>query len=199
MIDAARVAHPLPDMAAVVVAIDPSGARNAEDEAADSIGIIVAGKGVDGRYYVLADRSCKLSPAGWGRRAVDAYNAFSADRIIAERNYGGAMVEHVIKTTDPKVPYREVVASRGKVVRAEPIAALYEQGRASHSGTGDLARLEDQMCEMAAEGYVGEGSPDRVDALVWALSDLAEAKGRMRIHSDVLQQAMRPPRRDMMR
>ncbi len=86
------------------------------------------GKGVDGRGYVLADRSCKLSPAGWGRRAVDAYHECEADRIVAERNYGGAMVEHVIRATDSKAAYAEVVASRGKVLRAEPIAALYEQG-----------------------------------------------------------------------
>ena len=169
MIDAARNPVSLPDMARIVVAIDPSGTRGESDNG-DSIGIVVAGKGVDGRGYVLADRSCKLSPAGWGRRAVEAYHEFRADRIVAERNFGGAMVEHVIRTTDKTVSYAEVVASRGKVVRAEPVAALYEQGKVSHRG--DLAALEDQMCQLGPEGYLGDGSPDRLDAMVWALSYL---------------------------
>jgi phage terminase large subunit-like protein len=167
-IDSAR-RESAPDMQRIVVAVDPSGSAGEADDG-DSQGIVVAGLGVDGRGYVLADYSCKLSPSGWGRRAVDAYEVFRADRIIAERNYGGAMVEHVIRTANPKVPYREVTASRGKVVRAEPVAALYEQGRVSHVGT--FPELEDQMCMIGPNGYVGEGSPDRADALVWALSDL---------------------------
>jgi predicted phage terminase large subunit-like protein len=157
-------------MVRIVVSVDPSGARSANDEAADSIGIVVAARGEDGRAYVLADRTCKLSPDGWGRRAVAAYHEYGADRMVAERNYGGALVEHVIRTVDPSVSYKEVTASRGKVARAEPVAALYEQGRVSH--IGDLAALEDQMCQMASDGYLGEGSPDRVDAAVWALSEL---------------------------
>lgn len=158
-----------PEMRRIVVAIDPSGTKGESDDG-DSIGIVVAGKGVDGRGYVLADRSCKLSPDGWGRRAVAAYHEFSADRIIAERNFGGAMVEHVIKTVDRRVSYKEVTASRGKVARAEPVAALYEQGKVSH--VGSHAELEDQMCMFGPEGYIGEGSPDRADALVWALTEL---------------------------
>lgn len=169
MIDAARKDVVLPDMQRIVVAIDPSGTAGESDDG-DSIGIVVAGKGVDGLGYILADRSCKLSPDGWGRRAVAAYHEFEADRIVAERNYGGAMVEHVIKTVDKNVAYTEVVASRGKVVRAEPIAALYEQGRVKHHG--DLDLLEDQMCAMTGTGYLGDGSPDRVDAGVWALTEL---------------------------
>lgn len=169
MIDAARKNVVVPDMQRIVVAIDPSGTAGESDDG-DSIGIVVAGKGVDGLGYILADRSCKLSPDGWGRRAVAAYHEFGADRIIAERNYGGAMVEHVIKTVDKNVAYTEVVASRGKVVRAEPIAALYEQGRVKHHG--DLDLLEDQMCAMTGTGYLGDGSPDRVDAGVWALTEL---------------------------
>lgn len=156
------------EMLRVVVAVDPSGTRGGDES--DSVGIVVAGKGIDGRAYVLADRTCNLSPAGWGRRAVDAYHEFGADRLIAERNYGGAMVEHVIRTIDKNVSYSEVVASRGKVIRAEPVAALYEQGRVSHVGA--VADLEDQMVEMTPDGYVGKGSPDRVDALVWALTEL---------------------------
>ncbi len=167
-IDAKRIPK-APQMARVVVAIDPSGTRGQSDNC-DSIGIVAAGKGVDGRAYVLADRTCKLSPDGWGRRAIEAYREFGADRIVAERNFGGAMVEHVIRSVDSKASYKEVTASRGKVVRAEPVAALYEQGRVSH--VGSMPDLEDQMCAMAPDGYLGEGSPDRVDALVWALTEL---------------------------
>jgi phage terminase large subunit-like protein len=170
ILDRANAPVQVSDMARIVVAVDASGARGADDEAADSIGIVVAGKGVNGRAYVLADRSCKLSPAGWGQRAVQAFHEFRADRLIYERNFGGAMVEHVIKTADSAVACKEVTASRGKVVRAEPISALYEQNRVSHVAL--LAELEDQMCLMASDGYMGDGSPDRVDALVWALSDL---------------------------
>jgi phage terminase large subunit-like protein len=186
MIDAARARCVLPDMARIVVAIDPSGARDADDEEADSIGIVVAGKGVDGRGYVLADRSCKLSPAAWGARAVDAYREFAADAIVAERNFGGAMVEHVIRTADPKAPYREVVASRGKIVRAEPVSALYEQGLVSH--IGQMPELEDQMCNMGTAGYVGDGSPDRLDAMVWALTELmlGDQSGTQIIHVENL-------------
>lgn len=167
-LDKTRVRN-APEMVRIVVSIDPSGTRGSSDEG-DSIGIVVAGKGVDGRAYVLADRSCKLSPAGWGRRSVEAYHEFSADRVVAERNFGGAMVEHVIKTTDKNVSYKEVTASRGKVARAEPVAALYEQGKVSH--VGGFADLEDQMCLMAPDGFAGEGSPDRADALVWAITEL---------------------------
>ena len=143
------------------------------DVASSSIGIVVAGRGVDGRGYVLADRSCKLSPAAWARRAIDAYREFDADRIVAERNFGGAMVEHTIKMAagaNEYVAYQEVVASRGKIQRAEPVATLYERSLVSH--VGDMPLLEDQMTQMATDGYMGEGSPDRVDALVWALSEL---------------------------
>lgn len=169
MIDTALMPRDLPEMARVVVAIDPSGTKGASDDG-DAVGIVVAGKGLDGRGYVLADRTCKLSPAGWGRVAVTAYREFEANRIVGEANFGGSMVEHVIKTTDPSAAYQEVKASRGKVVRAEPVAALYEQGRVTHVQSMPL--LEDQLCQMAGDGYLGEGSPDRLDALVWALTDL---------------------------
>lgn len=178
MIEVATARRPIPDMKRVVVAIDPSGTAG-EDDDGDSIGIIVAGKGVDGRGYILADRTCKLSPNGWARRAIAAYREFEADRIVAETNYGGAMVQSTIQTADPKVPYAEVKATRGKIIRAEPVAALYEQGKITHVLTTDhlgqihsMSELEDQMCMMRSDGYTGEGSPDRVDALVWALTDL---------------------------
>ena len=171
MIDRAREPRKLPDFNRVIVAVDPSGARTMADNAASSIGIVVAARGVDGRGYILADRSCKMSPAGWGRRACDAYHEFKADRLVAERNFGGAMVEHVIKTTDPNVGFKEVVASRGKVQRAEPISTLYEKDMVTHVAP-DMLELEDQQCMMATDGFMGEGSPDRVDALVWSLSEL---------------------------
>jgi phage terminase large subunit-like protein len=167
-IDKGRVKN-VPDMQRIVVAVDPSGTKGESDDG-DEIGIVVAGKGVDGRGYILADRTCKLSPDGWGRRAVNAFHEFAADRLIAERNFGGAMVEHVIRTIDQTVPYKEVLASRGKVARAEPVAALYEQGKVSH--VGSFPELEDQMCQIDASGFIGEGSPDRADALVWAMTEL---------------------------
>lgn len=173
MIDAGRLKQ-APEMQRIVVAVDPSGTGGESDDG-DSIGIVVAGKGIDGRAYVLADRTCKLSPDGWGRRAVAAYAEFRADRIIAERNFGGAMVQHVIKTVDPSASYKEVTASRGKVARAEPVAALYEQGRVSHIGS--FSELEDQMCQIDPSGFIGEGSPDRADALVWALTELMLSSG----------------------
>jgi len=160
----------------VVVAVDPSG--TAGDGVGDGIGIVVAGLGTDDRYYVLEDASCRLSPEQWARRVVAAHHEHNADRIIGEANFGGAMVEAVIRTADPRVPYRAVHASRGKIVRAEPIAALYEKGRVSHAGI--FPELEDQLANMTSAGYVGEGSPDRADALVWALSDLAmQSSGRV--------------------
>lgn len=168
MIDAAHV-RTAPEMSRIVISVDPSG-TGGEDDDGDSIGIIAAGKGIDGIAYVLADRTCKLSPDGWGRRAVEAYREFSADRIVAERNFGGAMVQHVIRTVDKSVSYKEVVASRGKIARAEPVAALFEQGKVKLVGKVD--DLEDQLCSMTSEGYIGKGSPDRADAMVWAIAEL---------------------------
>jgi phage terminase large subunit-like protein len=169
MLDEAKV-RDLPDMERVVVSIDPSGGDGPNS---DEQGIVVAGKGVDGLFYVLADRSCKLSPQGWASRAVEAFHEFSADRIVAERNYGGDMVEQIIKTVNPNVAVKTVTASRGKVQRAEPIAALYEQSRVKHHGT--MAELEDQMTTWTP---IAGGSPDRMDALVWALADLSQGGGQ---------------------
>ena len=152
----------------VVVAVDPSGTSG--EGVGDCVGIVVAGIGTDGRYYVLEDASCRLSPEKWARRVVAAYHFHKADRIIAEANYGGAMVEALIRVADPRVPYRPVSATRGKAVRAEPISALYEKGLVSHVGC--FGELEDQLANMTPAGFVGEGSPDRADALVWALTEL---------------------------
>ena len=149
-----------PTSSAVVVAIDPAVSYNDD---ADETGIVVAGRGVDGNWYVLADRSCRLSPDGWARRAVRAHREFAADRIIGEVNNGGELVESVLRTVDASIPYKAVRASRGKLVRAEPIAALYEQGKVFHVGPG-LEDLEDQLCTWTPESGA---SPDRLDALVW--------------------------------
>lgn len=164
----------------VVVAIDPSGAAGAEDKRSDEIGIVVAGRRRGGKgYVVLADRTLRASPQQWARVAINAYKEFRANNLVAETNFGKAMVTHVIKTEDPNVPVKEVSASRGKSVRAEPIAALYEKGLVDH--VEGLGELEDQACNMSAAGYHGERSPDRVDALVWALTDLALGGGGIQI------------------
>jgi predicted phage terminase large subunit-like protein len=162
--DTIHITRTMPTMQRVVIGVDPSGGG-------DEIGIVATGKGIDGRFYVLEDATCNLSPSGWARRVAETYRKHNADRIVAERNFGGDMVESTIRTADRHLPVRMVTASRGKVVRAEPIAALYEQGKISHNA--GLEQLEDQMMQFTLQGFVGEGSPDRVDALVWALSDLA--------------------------
>ncbi len=165
LLDQSRV-WAAPDLARVVVAVDPAMTSG---ESSDETGIVVAGKGKDGHCYVLADLTCRLSPEGWARRAVTAYHEHAADRIIAEVNNGGDLVEFTLKTMDQRVPYKAIHASRGKRVRAEPVAALYEQGKVHH--VGNLAALEDQQCTFVADGQAD--SPDRVDALVWAITELA--------------------------
>lgn len=149
----------------IVVAIDPAATAT---EDSDETGIIVAGKGVDGYGYVLDDLTCRLSPEKWARRAINAFHDYGADRIVAEVNNGGDMVESVLRTIDRRIPYKKVHASRGKVVRAEPIAALYEQGKIFH--LRPFIELEDQMCNFVPDNYDRED--DRVDALVWALTEL---------------------------
>lgn len=158
-----------PTMGRIVVAVDPAVTAT---ETSDEHGIIVAGLS-DQRGIVLEDASLSGSPAEWARRAVSLYRSWGADAIVIEVNQGGDMVAHTIRTIDPNVKIKEVRASRGKHVRAEPIAALYEQGRVAHVGA--FPELENQMTQMTTEGYQGEGSPDRVDALVWAMTDLFPA------------------------
>lgn len=163
-LDSLRV-QAAPELVRIVIPIDPAMTSG---EKADETGIIPVGLGADGHGYVLKDLSCRMSPDGWARRAVQAYHELEADRIIAEVNNGGELVENVIRTVDANVSYKAVHASRGKRVRAEPIAALYEQGKVHHVGT--LSDLEDQMCNFTPDGY--DGSPDRVDSLVWGLTEL---------------------------
>lgn len=159
-----------PDLARIVVAVDPAVTAT---ESSDEHGIVVAGLAEDKRGIVLEDASLSGSPMEWARRAVSLYRSWEADAIVIEVNQGGDMVAHTIRTIDPNVKIKEVRASRGKHVRAEPIAALYEQGRVAH--VGSFPELEAQMTQMTTSGYEGEGSPDRVDALVWALTDLFPA------------------------
>ena len=185
LIEAARppMGFVLPDLVRVVVAIDPA-ASSGED--ADETGIIVAGKDKDSRGYVLADLSGHYTPTEWARIVVSAYRAHGADRVVAEINNGGEMVEATLRVVDDNVAYTGVHATRGKVVRAEPVAALYEQGRIRHMGA--FTQLEDQMCEFTPDldrskpkrdptdpsslGKGGRASPDRADALVWAFTEL---------------------------
>lgn len=163
-----RKAENLPDMRRIVIAIDPAVTSGSDS---DETGIIVAGLGEDNRYYVLEDESGRYKPDEWANLAVKLYHEHSADRIVAEVNNGGDMVERILRIVDKSVSYRPVRASKGKITRAEPISSLYEQGKVSH--VGSLASLEDQMCT-----YVGGGnSPDRLDALVWALTDLSSSTG----------------------
>jgi phage terminase large subunit-like protein len=156
-----------PPIRRVVIGVDPSGS---DGTGGDLQGIIVAALCSDRHGYILADRSCRLSPDGWARVVRDASREFGADRVVAEKNFGGAMVEAVIRAADANIPVTLVTASRGKVVRAEPVAALYERGMVHH--VGSFPDLEEQLGMTTTSGYQGGGSPDRMDALVWALSEL---------------------------
>ena len=171
-LDALRVAVPH-EVGRVVVAVDPPVTSG---EKADACGIVVAiadtsGELVDWQATILEDASVSgASPQEWAEAAVAAFHRHKADRLVAEVNQGGELVETLIRQIDQTIPFRAVRAQSGKALRAEPVAALYEQGRVKHLGI--LAALEDQMCLMTGSGFQGQGSPDRVDALVWALSDL---------------------------
>lgn len=153
-----------PDLVRVVVAVDPAITSNEDNS--NETGIIVAGVDAKQEVYIIADNSLIASPDSWARRVVNTYHTHHADRIVAESNQGGEMVEHTIRTVDRAVPVKLVHASRGKRTRAEPIAALYEQGRVHHVGT--LSQVEDQMCSWLP----GDDSPDRMDALVWSVTEL---------------------------
>lgn len=160
----------LPDMLRIIVAVDPSGADENDNADNDEIGIVVCGLGIDGNGYVLEDLTCKAGPATWGKVATTAYERHGADRIVAEDNFGGAMVKHVIQSSRPNTPYRSVKASRGKVVRAEPISALCETGKVRMAG--NFTNLEDELCGFTTNGYMGEKSPNRADAMIWGMTEL---------------------------
>lgn len=159
-----------PEFVRVVVAVDPSGADDSDNADNDAIGICVVGLGYDGNAYVLEDCTVKAGPATWGKVATSAFDRHNADRIVGETNFGGAMVKHVIDTARPRTPFSKVTASRGKTVRAEPFSALYETGKVRH--VGRFPELEEELTAFTTHGYVGSKSPNRADALIWALADL---------------------------
>jgi len=165
MIERARLKGPLPEFKRVVVAVDPAVTAKAES---NLTGIVAAALGVDGRGYVLADSSGRYSPDQWARKAIEQFDSLKADRIVAEGNQGGDLVRHTLHSVRSNIPVTIVHATRGKNARAEPIAALYEQNRVCHAGT--FAELEDQMATWEPLG--DQPSPDRIDALVWALTSL---------------------------
>ena len=171
MIEAARCEE-TPEFDRVVVADPPVTGHAGSDECGIVVaGVVTKGTPQDWKAWVLKDASIAASsPTQWASAAIAAMQEFNADRLVAEVNQGGDMVETIIRQIDPLVPYTGVRASRGKVARAEPVAALYEQGRVRHMR--GLGALEDQMCLMSTQGFAGNGSPDRVDALVWALTAL---------------------------
>ncbi len=171
MIEACRVTA-APPLARIVVGIDPpAGARGG-----DACGIVAAGRAEDGAVYVLEDATVAgLAPAGWAARAVALYRRLAADTLVAEVNQGGAMVRAVLQQVDPAVPVKAVHATRGKWLRAEPVAAMYAQGTVRHAAP--FPELEDQMCEFAPSGLSGGRSPDRLDALVWAVTELTGRSG----------------------
>lgn len=157
----------VPPMERIVVSVDPAVSSEAHS---DEHGIVVMGMGADKRGYVLDDLSLRGPPEQWARTAVAAFDKWDADALVIERNQGGDMCRHTLRTIRPNLPIIEVVATRGKHVRAEPIASLYALDKVSHVGT--FPELEEQMCLMTAGGFKGDGSPDRVDALVWGATQL---------------------------
>jgi phage terminase large subunit-like protein len=164
--------RPLPELTRIVVAIDPA-ASSSED--ADETGIILAAKDARGTGYVLGDYSGRYTPTQWAERAIALYRDHKADRVVGEVNNGGEMVENTLRMVDANVAFTAVRASRGKVIRAEPVSALYEQNRVWH--VGSFPMLEDQMCGFTSDfdRSIAGFSPDRVDALVWAFTDLLVA------------------------
>jgi predicted phage terminase large subunit-like protein len=177
-IDATRlpVDGPIIMLQRIVIAVDPAVSNT---EGSDETGIIAAGKDEHGRYYVLDDFSGRYSPDGWARKTVEMFHKLQADRIVIEVNQGGDMVRNTLLHVDPSVPIREVHANRGKVLRAEPVAALYEQGKVSHAG--NFPKLEDQMCSFTSDfnRSTAGHSPDRVDSLVYALTSLSGVSQRV--------------------
>lgn len=166
VIHKSRVAE-APQLTRIVVAIDPAVSA---EKGSNETGIVACGLGVDDRGYVLEDYSCIAAPEEWARRAITLFDLLGADAIIIETNQGGDMCRATLQALRPGMPVVEVTATRGKHVRAEPISALYSVGKISHVGA--FPELEHQMCSITADGYVGEGSPDRADAMVWAMTSL---------------------------
>ena len=159
--------HEAPTLGRVLVSVDPAVSNT---DNSDEHGIIVGGLGEDGRGYILDDVSLNGSPQQWAERAIANFDRYEADAIVIEKNQGGDMCKHTLKTIRPTIPVVEVHATRGKHVRAEPISSLYAMNQVSHVGT--FPELEGQLCRMTSAGYEGSGSPDRADALVWLMTEL---------------------------
>ena len=170
-IEKTRMTHIDPkELQRTIVAIDPAVTNN---EGSDETGIIVCAKGFDNRYYILEDLSARMSADTWANVAINAFYKHNCDRIVAETNNGGDLVERLLRSIDTTVPYKKVSASKGKLVRAEPISALYEQEKVSHIGV--FSKLEDQLCSFTLDS---KKSPDRLDALVWGLTELSKSSGQ---------------------
>lgn len=170
MIEAKRIPKLEEQLQRIIIAVDPAVTNQ---EGSDETGIIVCGKGFDNRYYILEDLSARMSADAWANVVVNTFYKYEADRVIAEVNNGGDLVERLLRTVDSSVPYKAVRSSKGKLVRAEPISALYEQGKVSHVGT--FSKLEDQLCSYTLDS---RSSPDRLDALVWGLTELSKSSGQ---------------------
>ena len=162
----------LPNFTRTVVAIDPAVTQNKNS---NETGIVVCAKGTDDKFYVIDDVSGKYSPDAWAKVAVETYYKYDADKIIAEVNNGGDLVERVIRTIDNNISYGSVRATKGKYLRAEPISALYEQNRVKHLKPFQF--LEDQMANYNPTTFTG--SPDRLDALVWGITELSMRTGKV--------------------
>jgi phage terminase large subunit-like protein len=170
MIEACRVSA-APNLQRIVVAVDPPASAS---KGADACGLVAAGRAENGVCYVIADETVAgLSPAGWAARAIALWRKLDADALVVEVNQGGDMVRAVIREADASVPVIAVRATRGKWLRAEPVAALYEQGKVKHAGV--FPALEDEMCDFASDGLSNGRSPDRLDAMVWAVAHLTFA------------------------
>ncbi|MFL5253939.1 MAG: hypothetical protein ACJ8AI_13790 [Rhodopila sp.] len=186
LLDATRIKRSeLPELKRVVVAVDPPGGNSRTNAEA---GIVVGGLGTDRNGYLLADLSTRASPEKWARIVCGAFHSYKADRIVAEQNFGGQTVESTIRSVDPLVPVRLVVASRGKMIRAEPISSMYEQHRIHH--VGDFPTLEDQLCGWCPTEP--GPSPDRLDALVWLMTALMGGPGPMKISQELLAKSAIP-------
>ena len=170
MIDPYRVCN-IPELQRVVIGVDPAVTSNSES---DHTGIVAAALGCNGEYYVLVDRSCRGTPLEWAKQVVNLYYELHADRVVGEVNNGGDLIEALLRKIDPDISFRPVRASRGKLVRAEPVAALYEKGRVHHAG--EFTLLEEEMISYSPGN--SKNSPDRMDALVWALTELADSGQR---------------------
>ena len=163
----------VPEMVRIVVGVDPSGSDDVDNADNDAIGIVVGGLGTDGNAYLMEDCTVKAGPGTWGRIATDAFDRHDADVVVGETNYGGAMVKQTIQVARPRTNYKQVTASRGKTVRAEPFSALYEQGKVRHIGY--FNELEDELAAFSTIGYTAAQSPNRADAWIWVLSELFPA------------------------